>query len=56
VSAKDEGLLLYLRKTHFIEPDHAVAEWNRGNIDALVALTEKTPGLMSQLQALLFLN
>ena len=50
VSAKDEGLLLYLRKTHFIEPDHAVADWNRGNIDALVASREKTPGLMSQLQ------
>jgi 4-amino-4-deoxy-L-arabinose transferase-like glycosyltransferase len=50
VSAKDEGLLLYLRKTHFIEPDAAVAEWNRGNLDALVASTEKTPGLMSQLQ------
>jgi 4-amino-4-deoxy-L-arabinose transferase-like glycosyltransferase len=50
VSAKDEGLLLYLRKTRFIEPDHAVAEWNRGDIDALVASTEKTPGLMSQLQ------
>jgi hypothetical protein len=50
VSSKDEGLLLYLEKTHFIEPDHAVAEWNRGNIDALVASREKTPGLMSQLQ------
>ena len=50
VFAKDEGLLLYLRKTHFIEPDAAVAEWNRGNLDALVASTEKTPGLMSQLQ------
>jgi 4-amino-4-deoxy-L-arabinose transferase-like glycosyltransferase len=50
VSAKDEGLLLYLRKTHFIEPDHAVADWNRGNLDALVASTEKTQGLMSQLQ------
>jgi 4-amino-4-deoxy-L-arabinose transferase-like glycosyltransferase len=51
VSAKDEGLLLYLRRTHFIEPDHAISEWNRGNLDALVASTEKAPGLMSQLQA-----
>jgi 4-amino-4-deoxy-L-arabinose transferase-like glycosyltransferase len=49
VSAKDEGLLLYLQKTHFIEPDHAVAEWNRGNLDALIASTEKAPGLMPQL-------
>jgi hypothetical protein len=50
VSAKDEGLLLYLRKTHFIEPDRVVAEWNSGNVDALVASTEKAPGLMLQLQ------
>ena len=50
VSAKDEGLLLYLQKTHFIEPRWAVAEWNTGNIDALVASTEKAPDLMSQLR------
>src|SRR5205823_5102379 len=35
VSAKDEGLLLYLLRTHFIEPDRAIAEWNRGDLDAL---------------------
>jgi 4-amino-4-deoxy-L-arabinose transferase-like glycosyltransferase len=50
VSAKDEGLLLYLWKTHFIDPDRAVAEWNAGSLDALVASTEKAPGLMSQLR------
>ncbi len=50
VSAKDEGLLLYLQKTHFIEPDHAITEWNRGNLDALVASTQKTPALMRGLQ------
>jgi 4-amino-4-deoxy-L-arabinose transferase-like glycosyltransferase len=50
VSAKDEGLLLYLQKTHFIEPDRAVVEWNKGNLDALVASTEKTPGLISQVR------
>jgi hypothetical protein len=49
VSARDEGLLLYLRKTHFIEPDHAVAEWNGGKLDALIASTEKASGLMPQL-------
>ena len=49
VSAKDEGMLLYLRKTHFIEMDCAIAEWNRGNLDALVASTEKAPGLMREL-------
>jgi 4-amino-4-deoxy-L-arabinose transferase-like glycosyltransferase len=50
VSAKDEGLLLYLRKTHFIEPDRAVIEWNRGNLDALIASTEKAPALLGELR------
>jgi hypothetical protein len=50
VSAKDEGLLLYLRKTHFIELDRAEAEWNDRNLDALVASTEKAPVVMPQLQ------
>jgi 4-amino-4-deoxy-L-arabinose transferase-like glycosyltransferase len=49
VSARDEGLLLYLQKTHFVEPDHAVSEWNNGNLDALVASREKASGLMPQL-------
>jgi 4-amino-4-deoxy-L-arabinose transferase-like glycosyltransferase len=50
VSAKDEGLLLYLQKTHYIEPDRAIAEWNAGNLDALVASTEKARSLMPQLR------
>jgi 4-amino-4-deoxy-L-arabinose transferase-like glycosyltransferase len=50
VSAKDEGLLLYVQKTHYIEPDRAVAEWNAGNLDALVASTEKAANLMPQLR------
>jgi 4-amino-4-deoxy-L-arabinose transferase-like glycosyltransferase len=50
VSAKDEGLLLYLQKTHYIEPDRAVAEWNSGNLDALVVSTGKAPGLMTRLR------
>lgn len=50
VSAKDEGLLLYLRKTHFVEPADAIAEWNIGNVDALVASKEKAAVLMRDLQ------
>jgi 4-amino-4-deoxy-L-arabinose transferase-like glycosyltransferase len=49
VSAKDEGLLLYLEKTHFIDPDDAITAWNRGNLDALVVSKEKAPTLMSRL-------
>src|SRR5262249_23185002 len=50
VSAKDEGLLLYLQKTRFIEPDRAVAEWNAGSLDALLVSREKAPGLITQLR------
>ena len=49
VSAKDEGVLLYLQKTHYIQPDDAVAEWNAGNLDALVVSMEKVAGLVPQL-------
>jgi hypothetical protein len=49
VSAKDEGLLLYLRRTHFIGADRAIAQWNNGNLDALVAPAEKAPALISEL-------
>jgi hypothetical protein len=51
VSAKDEGLLLYLRKTHFIEPQRVVTEWNNKTLDALVASTAKATTLMPNLQA-----
>jgi hypothetical protein len=50
VSAKDEGMLLYLRKTHFIEPDRAIAEWNLGNLDALVAPAEKPSAVTRELR------
>ena len=50
VSARDEGLLLYLRKTHFVEPADAATEWNAGNLDALVASKEKAAVLMRDLQ------
>src|SRR4029077_7409067 len=46
----DEGLLLYLERTHFIEPQRAIAEWNRGNLDAVVAPVQMAPGLMRDLQ------
>jgi len=50
VSARDEGLLLYVRKTHFVEPADAVTEWNAGNLDALVASKQKAAVLMSELK------
>jgi 4-amino-4-deoxy-L-arabinose transferase-like glycosyltransferase len=50
VSAKDEGLLLYLQKTRFIGPQRAVTEWNNGNLDALVASAEKARMLTPKLR------
>ena len=49
VTSHDGGMLLYLEKTHFLEPDQAVTEWNRGNLDALVARTEDAEALMRKL-------
>ena len=50
VSGSDEGMLLYLQKTHFIEPKEAISEWNRDALDALVAPAEEGPRLMSELK------
>jgi hypothetical protein len=36
IPGSDEGMLLYLQKTHFIQPERAIADWNRGTLDALV--------------------
>ena len=49
ISTVDEGLLLYLRRLHFVRPEAAITEWNRGNIDALVVPENLAPGLMQQL-------
>jgi hypothetical protein len=49
VSARDEGLLLYLQKTHFVKPATAITEWNSGSLDALVASKEKATFLMHHL-------
>lgn len=56
VSAKDEGLLLYLQKTHFVQPAEAITEWNTGNLDALVASKEKAAVLMRDLQGAVLLQ
>jgi len=50
VSARDEGLLLYLQKIHFIDPQLAVTEWNNGSLDAVVVSTEKATMLIPKLE------
>lgn len=51
VESHDGGMLLYLEKTHFIQPDRAIAEWNQGNLDALVVRTQEAMNLMPSLSA-----
>jgi 4-amino-4-deoxy-L-arabinose transferase-like glycosyltransferase len=36
IAGSDEGMILYLDKPDFIEPRRAIADWNAGNLDALV--------------------
>ncbi len=49
IGGTEEGLLLYLRRTHFVTIEEAIARWNAGSLDALVASTEKLPRLREQL-------
>jgi 4-amino-4-deoxy-L-arabinose transferase-like glycosyltransferase len=49
VGGEDEGMLLYLRKTEFLEPYRAAVEWNARNVDALVVADDEMEGLVPQL-------
>ncbi|MEP6603764.1 MAG: glycosyltransferase family 39 protein [Spartobacteria bacterium] len=49
VESHDGGMLLYLEKLHFIAPERAVAEWNAGNLDALVVRVLDAPRLIVDL-------
>jgi 4-amino-4-deoxy-L-arabinose transferase-like glycosyltransferase len=50
VTSHDGGMLLYLEKTQFIQPDRAIAEWNLGNLDALVVEARQAPELLPALR------
>ena len=49
VATRDEGMLLYLRKLHFVLPQTAIKQWNAGQLDALVVSSRDTPELTRQL-------
>ena len=49
LESHDGGMLLYLEKAHFVKRDQAVAEWTRGNLDALVVRTQEAPELIGLL-------
>jgi 4-amino-4-deoxy-L-arabinose transferase-like glycosyltransferase len=36
IGGREEGMLLYLRRDHFLPPNDALGRWNAGTIDALV--------------------
>ncbi len=50
VAGSDEGMLLYLDKTHFVEPEAAVAAWNAGQLDALIVPAEETANYLRDLR------
>ncbi|MBA3387051.1 MAG: glycosyltransferase family 39 protein [Chthoniobacterales bacterium] len=49
IGGKEEGLLLYLRRTRFIKADEAAERWESGTLDALVAPVEEVPQLLAAL-------
>ncbi|MGZ4983153.1 MAG: hypothetical protein ACXV9Q_03570, partial [Chthoniobacterales bacterium] len=49
VGGKDEGLLLYLRKTRFVKTSEAIELWNAGAIDTLVTPEEEAGALLGHL-------
>src|SRR5881398_2299534 len=50
IGGKDEGILLYLRRLRFVEPEDAIAKWKAGIIDAVVAPDEEQPRLLRDLE------
>ena len=50
VGGEDEGMLLYVRRTEFLEPERAATEWNGGRLDALVVPDDEIDDLLPRLQ------
>ena len=49
VGGEEEGMLLYVRRTEFLESAQAAADWNAGKLDALVVADDEIDGLIPQL-------
>ena len=45
VGGREEGMLLYLRRDHFLTPDDAVEQWKSGRLDALVVRDQSARSL-----------
>jgi 4-amino-4-deoxy-L-arabinose transferase-like glycosyltransferase len=50
VGGEDEGMALYVRRTEFLEPDQAAAEWNSGKLDGLVVPDDELTDLLPRLR------
>jgi len=50
IGGKDKGVLLYLRRLYFVEPEDAIAKWKTGVLDAVVAPDEEQPRLLRDLE------
>ncbi|HEX4629817.1 MAG TPA: hypothetical protein VH188_02540 [Chthoniobacterales bacterium] len=50
VGGEEEGMLLYVRRTEFLEPSEAAADWNAARLDALVVPDDEIEGLLPQLR------
>ncbi len=49
VGGEDEGMLLYVRRTEFLEPEEGAAQWNSGKLDALVIPDDEIEKLLPRL-------
>jgi 4-amino-4-deoxy-L-arabinose transferase-like glycosyltransferase len=49
VGGEEEGMLLYVRRTEFLEPERAAKDWNAGTLDALVVPEDEIDALLPQL-------
>jgi 4-amino-4-deoxy-L-arabinose transferase-like glycosyltransferase len=50
IGGEDEGMLLYVRKTEFLEPEQAIVLWNGGRLDALVVPDDELDELLPRLR------
>jgi 4-amino-4-deoxy-L-arabinose transferase-like glycosyltransferase len=49
VGGKDEAMLLYVRRTEFLDPDLAAAKWKAGFLDGVVVAEDELPDLLPRL-------
>ncbi len=53
VGGREEGMLLYLERAHFLAPNDAVQQWNAGTLDALVLPNRPTAPVLPGAEPLL---